>query len=40
MAYVDAAIEDLQKSDLTSLSNQDLIYKGGRFGLAKDSFMA
>ena len=27
MAYVDAAIEDLQKSDLTSLSNQDLIYK-------------
>lgn len=28
MAYLDAAIEDLQQSDLVALGNQDVIYKG------------
>ncbi len=28
MAYLDAAIEDLQQSDLTGIGDQDLIYKG------------
>ena len=38
MAYVDAAIEDLQKSDLTSLSNQDLIYKGDASAWLKTAY--
>lgn len=37
-AYLDAAIEDLQKSDLTGIGNQDLIYSGAAKNWLKTAY--